>query len=83
MTRVDVQRRLNERPEHPLHDHLYPLVEALQAFHAAILQAAIPWTSQMHREVHCYCLTITCRDGLVYQHTCFLYHCARKVFSHI
>ena len=62
-----MQRRLNERPEHPLHDHLYPLMEALKAFHGAVLQASIPWTAQMHHQVLSWPQTTTCRGFLMHQ----------------
>ncbi len=51
MSCANVQRRLNERPEHVLHDHLYPLVEVLKAFNGAFLQAAIAWTPEVYQQV--------------------------------
>lgn len=51
MSRANLQRRLNERPEHVLHDHLYPLVEVLKTFNGAFLQAAIPWTPVVYQQV--------------------------------
>ena len=62
---ANVQRRLNERPEHSLHDHLYPLVEALKAFHGAILQAALEWTPQMYHHVRLHCQTAICKGSLM------------------
>ena len=45
---VLVQRRMNERPEHAVHDSLSPLLDALRAFHAAILEACLSWTPELY-----------------------------------
>ena len=46
-----VQRRLNERPDHPLVDCLYPLIEALKGFHGAVREVNILWTEDMSTQV--------------------------------
>ena len=45
---VHVQRRMNERPEHAVHDSLSPLLDALRAFHAAILETCLSWTPELY-----------------------------------
>jgi hypothetical protein len=48
---VHVQRRMNERPEHAVHDSLSPLLGALRAFHAAILENCLSWTPELYHKV--------------------------------
>lgn len=45
---VHVQRQINERPEHAVHDSLSPLLDALRAFHAAILETCLSWTPELY-----------------------------------
>ena len=46
-----VQRRFNERPDHPVVDCLYPLVDALKGFHGAVREVNILWTEDMSTQV--------------------------------
>ena len=51
LRRFVVQRRLNERPEYPLVDCLYPLIDALKEFHRAFLEADIAWSGEVAAQV--------------------------------
>ena len=49
--RFAVQRRLNERPGHPLVDCLHTLIDALKGLHGALLEADIVWSEDMSTQV--------------------------------
>ena len=50
---LHMQRRMNERPEHAVHDSLSPLLDALRAFHAVILETCLSWTPDLYNRVGC------------------------------